>query len=138
MQIIRKSDIPKRTYKFNETMETRGYYMPQNTPLEVIRINVNKNCIEKIHRHKSTSEAILVMEGELIVEEFKEDGTKTWEVNLCEDDLVIFDENEYHRMKTGEDKTAKTITIKFLGEISSKKLFRYDKEEFSNKKLGEK
>lgn len=125
MQVIRRAEAPKRTTTSGSVYESRRYYLPRMTPLEIIETVMSRGDQQPLHRHKVIREATLVIEGRISVEEIA-DG-KTGRTELHVGDFVVFDPGSCHKMKNVADGVARTLTFKFIGGRKDGGLFQRDK-----------
>ena len=127
MKIIRSEDARCRQVKEEELErggERRHYYVPQCTPFEIIKTEIDPDTDEKWHAHQVVREATLVVEGEVVISERDEKGSR--DNPLRKGDFAVFDVCGCHRMRNTSRNRAVTLTFKFLGEGKNQDLFEGD------------
>jgi quercetin dioxygenase-like cupin family protein len=123
MHLIRKNDAP-----FVETAaEARRYYLPDRDPLEVIETQMAAHAKQNAHSHEAIREAMLVLEGDVRVEEII--SGKSFCQSLDPGDFVVFDRGVSHRMENNSDIPARILHFKFVGDWKDRALFISDKIE---------
>jgi len=122
MNIIRYKDAPLRKEK-----DFRRYYLPPQDPLEIIETIIPSGVSQTLHIHKLVREAMLVLEGTVIVAEIVSGVRKEYELNAG--DFAVFNPGSCHMMSNQSNASARTLTFKFLGVKKNSKLFATDKIE---------
>ncbi|MEA2075625.1 MAG: cupin domain-containing protein [Euryarchaeota archaeon] len=127
MQIIKRTEAIERTKSFPGGEELRRYYLPSQNPLEIIETLIPSGVSQTPHAHKLVREAMLVLEGKVIVAEIVSGVRKEYELNAG--DFAVFNPGSCHMMSNQSNTSARTLTFKFLGVKKNSKLFATDKIE---------
>ena len=127
MQIIKRNEAIERTKSFITGEEFRRYYLPSRDPLEIIETIIPPGVSQTPHAHELVREAMLVLEGKVIVAEILSGVRKEYELNAG--DFAVFDPGSCHMMSNPSNASAHTLTFKFLGVKKNSKLFATDKIE---------
>lgn len=123
MHLIRLDDAPF----VERDLETRRYYTPDRDPIEIIETIMGSNASQSAHSHATVREAMLVLEGAVLVEEII--SGKSFGQTIGAGDFVVFDRAALHRMENKSEKQARTLHFKFLGDGKDRALFLNDKSE---------
>lgn len=121
MHLIRLTDAPLQ----KGDLEERRYYLPDRDPFEVIETRLSTNASQDAHSHAIVREAMLVLEGTVLVEEIVAGNVSSQ--TLATGDFVVFDRAVAHRMENKSEVPARTLHFKFLGEGKDRALFAGDK-----------
>ncbi len=121
MDLIRKLDAPIH----EDSSEFRRYWLPTDSPFEVIEALIQPGARQRTHSHAIVREAVMLMEGEIFVAEVTKG--QEMEKRLNPGDLVVFGCGVPHYVVNRSTGVARALTFKFLGDKKDSSLFASDK-----------
>lgn len=127
MRVIRQQELIPQEKKSSSGEDIRRYYLPNETPFEVIETALGPRSTQPPHAHNRVREATLVIQGSVVVGEIRQDRKE--ETQLSPGDFAVFDRGSCHFIENRTDDLVRFLHFKFLGEGKDDELFRSDKLE---------